>query len=285
VVDNETEATIASKTGAVGGDDIVVDEDAVIAARAAQKVYTTATASADKNGKAVKDNNNSSGTSVGVGASAAISIIDVDATASVGAYRSVKAGTLAVTSEARNDIDSVSIAGSDPIARREAVKVITPGIGQEVQQQNANNTTTKDISVDAAVALAIITNNVLATIMDHATILTTGLDTIKTGVVSGSGVEETVNFLLSAYQRGQTQASASGFAVGGGKAAVGAAIAVNIPMSDVRASFAGTGTVSGSAKITAVTSDEDEANALATVVLFSLICLVALSGRVNRRLL
>jgi hypothetical protein len=265
VVDGETEALIESRTGYVDGD-IAVTEDAAIRARAAQKVYTTATASADKNGKPVKNKDDSSGTSVGVGASAAISIVDVDAIASLGSYRRLSAGTLAILSEARNDIDSVTIAGADPIARREAVKVTPPGIGQEVSQPAANNTTTKDISVDAAVALAVITNNVLAQVLEHASVTTTGHDTVKTGVADGAGVEEMVNFLLSAYQRGQTKASASGFAVAGDKAAVGAAIAVNIAMSDVRATFAGVGLVAGSAKITALTSNEDEANALATVV-------------------
>ncbi|NLF26650.1 MAG: hypothetical protein GX592_02030, partial [Clostridiales bacterium] len=264
VVNGVTEATIAPRTSLPSGDDIKVTGDSAVRARAAQKVYTTATASSDVFGNAVKETSDTSGTSVGVGASAAISVIDVTAKATLGAYRKLAAATLEISADAHSDIDSVCIAGSDPIARRQEVEQLPTAINEDVAA--ANNTTTKDIAVDAAVALALITNDVLAAIFENAVIRTTGLDTIKTGVMLTPDTEELVNFLLRAHQRGQTRSSASGFAVAGGKAAVGAAIAVNIAMSDVRASFAGTGTVAGTAKIMAVTSNEDEAHALATVV-------------------
>src|SRR5699024_8088062 len=59
--------------------------------------------------------------------------------------------------------------------------------------------------------------------------------------------------------------TASGFAVGD-QAAVGAAVGVNLANSDVRAAFLGDGTVAGKAQIEAITSNEDEASGLATVV-------------------
>ena len=52
----------------------------------------------------------------------------------------------------------------------------------------------------------------------------------------------------------------------GGQAAVGAAVGVNLANSDVRAAFLGDGVVTGKAKVEALTSNEDEASGLATVV-------------------
>ena len=78
-------------------------------------------------------------------------------------------------------------------------------------------------------------------------------------------VVDKVNLLIQAKQSGETLAQASGFSAGK-STAVGAAVCVNIPSSEVTASFAGTAVVSGKAKIVAQTYDEDDSKAIATAV-------------------
>ena len=260
-------------------------------AQGAQKIYTTATASADVQGQAIKNKNgteskagengvtasptsgtgtSSKGTSVGIGASATIAIIGMTVEALVGDYRTLTATALSITADARNDIDTVSVAGADPIARRESSEVVTAQAGSP-QVQYVNNSTTKDIAVDASVALGIISNTVTARFGEHANITTSGGDILRTGVIlipatsTTEAVYELANLVLRATQKGETYTGASGFAVGN-KAAVGAAAAVNIASSNVQALFLGTGNISGAAKVTATTYNDDESAALATVV-------------------
>jgi len=267
IINGETAATIAGKAVLPADADIVVDGVVTISAEAAQKIYTTASASADKNGMAQKNKDgkgDSGGKSVGVGASAAISTVDMRCEAILGERRFVEADALTVLSELRSDIDAVSVAGSDPIARRDNVAVTTPQIGG-VSTLPQNNTSHKDISVDASVALSMIDNIVHAFVGSGAKLALDGGNIIETKTELSPGALERVNLWLRAYQRGQTSAASSGFAIGG-QAAVGAAIAINLENSDVKASFLGSAVVKGIAKVEAKTLNEDEAIALATVV-------------------
>ena len=168
---------------------------------------------------------------MGVGASAAISTINSEVKATLGDMRYVTAGAMSVVAELRNDIDSVSVAGSDPLARRDGVYQQTPELGG-ASTLPQNNTTEKDISVDASVALAMIDNVVHACIGSKTRLTLSGGDVIATDRELADASFEQTNLWLRAYQRGQTAAMASGFEVGG-SAAVGAAVAVNLANSDV----------------------------------------------------
>ncbi|MBQ3575074.1 MAG: hypothetical protein IJA26_05360, partial [Clostridia bacterium] len=242
-----------------------------IIGEAAQKVYTTASASAANNGLPAKNKAGNgavaSGKSVGIGASFAISIIEADAQATLGKNRNVSAAAMHVSAEVQNDIDTISVAGQDPIARQKSPEVVTPSLGEPPVAQN--NTTTKEIAADAAVALNILKNKVHAVVGEGANLTLSGGNLVPTSVVIGKDAEEndlydTANLFVRAWQRGQTYTASSGFAVGG-SAAVGASVAANLASSDVLASLKGAGTVAGKLRVEAITSNEDEVNSLATV--------------------
>lgn len=256
---SETNKVVKSQTGNV-----------TIYARSAQRIYSTASASASNNGLPIKNKNGSgkTGGKVGIGASFAISITDVSSIARLGNGRNLTADALSVIGETQNDIDTVSVAGQDPIGRQQVVTPTVPSLGDPVV--SANNTSTKQISADASVALTIIDNKVHAIIAPNVHLTLNGGNLIKTEYSAskdeqGNPIYEYANLYVRAWQRGQTIATASGFA-SGGTAAVGAAVAANLASSDVLASVEGSGTIKGKVRVEAITSNEDEANALATVV-------------------
>jgi hypothetical protein len=164
--------------------DICVTGGVTIHAQSGQKIYTTASASSDlKLNNALKNKSKSGqgGTSVGVGASSAVNVIDAAVEASLGYNRKVTAGSLNVYAFIQNDVDAVSVAGSDPIARRDEAQEQEAQLGQqpgneaEIEKINrTNNTTTKDISVDASVALSLVQNTVLAMIAQGAVLVIQG---------------------------------------------------------------------------------------------------------------
>ena len=259
LLETDTKAAISDLNGRIDASGVVT-----IYAQGAQKVYTTATASADKNGMPDKNKDgtgNAQGKTVGVGASAAIADVQATSEALLGEDRTLNAAALSVVSELRNDLDTISVAGSDPIARRDQIAQEVPALGEMPLQQN--NTTTKDIAIDASVALSMIDNVVHAIVGSGAQLYLSGGDLIAPETDAED--LESVGLYLRAFQRGQTYSTASGFAVGD-QAAVGAAVGVNLANSDVRAAFLGDGTVAGKAQIEAITSNEDEASGLATVV-------------------
>ncbi|NLF46195.1 MAG: hypothetical protein GX581_08970, partial [Syntrophomonadaceae bacterium] len=283
VVNGTTKAIIADRTALTEGDDIKISGDIIITAEAAQKIYTTASSSSDEKGRAEKnktatagagsENNGASDTegtpggdsagnkSVGVGAAFAIGIADLTVQAGIGSYRNVEAASIKITAKAQNDLDTVSVSGSDPLARtqeddEDSGDEEEPGDGEGSGGEGESGdgegsdgkeeVTAKDISVDASVSVSLIQNDVKAFVGKGTVItVTADEDTIETG----QG-DEKVSFFLYAAQSGDTTTNASGFAVGS-DTAVGAAVAVNIALSNVLASFAGRGTVTGQAKIAA----------------------------------
>lgn len=266
VINGTTEAVIADSISQREATDIAVTGDVSLNARHAQKVYNTATAAADKKGAADKNKNatststGDSSKSVGVGAAAAVTIINATVDAGVGKNRTITAGTMSIVAKIYDDVETISVAGSDPIARRQKTPVYVPTLGETpTPEQSANTTGTKDISVDASAAVGLINNTVNAHVKDGTKITTTGIDTIK---LSNT---EFVNFYMHSEQHGETLASASAFAVGG-SAAVGACAAVNLPASDVTTTLSGDVVTAGSAKIDSYTYDADESHAYATVV-------------------
>ena len=269
------QAIIADRSALTDGDDIKIAGDIIITADGAQKSihycqFLSGWQGANKNKAAVgaalppttdcrnrKYNRHLfSSKTVGVGAAFALGIADLAVHAGIGDFRRVKAASLKITANAQNDLDTVSVSGSDPIARSEAISQGSSGSGNA-----AGTTTAKDISVDASVAVSLIQNEVKAYVGQGAEIKTTA----DTDTVDTDKPDEKVNLFIYARQNGKTQTNASGFAVGN-STSVGAAVAVNIALSAVNALFAGDGTINGKAKLAAATYNEDDAHALATAM-------------------
>ena len=239
-------------------------------AQSANKVYTTASSSAADNGLPVKNKIGSqvSGKRVGVGASFAMTEVDAKAEAIVGENRTVTAeegsGALSIESIVHNDIDTVSVAGQDPIGRQQSfTPVPTPGIGEPLPP---NRTSTKDIAVDASVALNIVKNTVTSAVNQGACLTLSGGNIINTARVTtndkGETVSEQANLYLRARQRGQTYATSSGFGTAEA-VAVGGSVAVNLSTSDVSADLDGEGDIRGRIIVDAETLNEDESQAFA----------------------
>ncbi len=257
-----SEAAIAS-----GTEQILAGGTVTIDSRSAQKIYTTASASTDSQGLPGKNMDGSGavaeGKSVGVGASFAVSTIKAESAATLGEDRVLEAAALHLESEVQNDIDTISVAGQDPIGRSQQVAPKdTPGLGEAVI--NANDTTAKDIAVDASVALNMIDNILKAAVGAGTRLTLTAGDVLETRIPAGEDAFELANLYIRAWQRGQTYTSASGFA-SGSTAAVGAGVAANLANSDVQALLEGQGSVEGRVIVEAITSNEDEAHGFAMV--------------------
>ena len=260
IVNGTTAAMIESLNSALpnDADDIYVIGDIIIAADNMQFIYTTAGALANAEGKADKNKsatdsggenqaiNESAdeGKSVGIGASFALAILNNKTEAGIGNNRRVEAGSLDIRATTRNEIETASIAGIDPLP-----KDADPG--------DAN-----DIAVDASVAITIVPiNDVHAYVKSGTVIITNGMDSIEVPG-EGRGTAEKVNLFIYALLTGKTVTNASGYAMGE-ETAVGAAVALNIAVSDVTAQFDGTGYISGAARVAAHARFFDDATAIA----------------------
>ncbi|MDL2318393.1 hypothetical protein LJC74_04855 [Eubacteriales bacterium OttesenSCG-928-A19] len=246
-VDGKKEEQIKSRSATVNAENGTVR----VLATGSQQVYTTATATADASGKADK---NKTGTgkvnsaNTGVGASAAVTVADLKTLALLGEGSRVTAQNLYMYAESRNDVDTVSVSGKDPLA------VSTKASSQ-------------DIAVDASAAMTLIENKTFAEVMTGADVTLLGYGGVALPKHDPSGVADnrTAQLYVGAAQYGDTHTEASGFAVAS-ETAVGAAVAVNIALSDIRAQFLGTGRLAGTAVIEAYIYNEDEAVATATAM-------------------
>ena len=270
VADARSEATVAAQNNAID-----LTGDAAIRADEAQKVYTTASGSADKVlGNIAKMRTvNNPGTSVGVGASFALNLLTADVRATLGAGRDLTAASLDVFARLRNDVDTISVAGSDPIARRDKAMQAVPTLGNagnaaalKAQAEAANaGTNTKGISADASVALAIVESNVQALVDAGATVKTTNEeDTIETLREGAEGAKR-ANVAVQAMQSGDSYAEGKAFSAGS-RAAVGATVAVSLMSSDVLSALRADTTAAGSVRVYALTKNADEVNAVATSI-------------------
>ena len=296
IVDSLSEASIAGRDSFDADElDIEVDGALLVEANEAQQVYTTASASADKSlGDAAKAASaNTAGSSVGVGASFALNLIDARVIARIGtetvipgegdaedtvtaqSNRNIQAGSLAIKATFRDDVDTVVVAGSDPIARRDKAYIAMRTLGMENPMDAINKanigTNTKNISADAAVAVAIVENEVKAELLSGGRLTTTATaDTIETGILTGvdavgNDVFEMANVLLQALYGGNSYTGVSAFAAGG-RAAVGVAVGYTQTESDIRAALESDTEASGSVRAYAATDVTDEMNALASSV-------------------
>ncbi|NCB91906.1 MAG: hypothetical protein EOM40_04945, partial [Clostridia bacterium] len=198
------------------------------------------------------------GMSVGVGASFALDVVDMVVEAGIGKSRPVSAGSASITAEGRHYRETVSVAGTDPISGENASGVSDGTTGSTGGTTGGTGTTSqttvkpKDISVDASVAIGLSDIAIKSYLSNGASVTTTGK--------SGDG-----DFTMEAVSKGYTLTQASGFAAGS-KAAVGAAVAVNIADSKVEAIFEGNAIVNGDAVVRSYTYNEDDSKALATAV-------------------
>ncbi len=275
----ETLAAFADRTQLLS-QDISSGGIVTLLADSAQKVYTTATSSYVANGQPDKYvnkdlGNNSKNKSVGIGASYAMTDGEVSAKALVGTNRRLEALALDQRSKLHNDIDTIAVAGQDPIGAQQKVPQTIPGLGQP--PITSNNSTVDSIAADAAAAVTLLVNTSQAVVGEGSVLILTGGNLLKHDWIKtkDQGVPSS-NLILRAFQRGQTLTNSSGFAVAE-KAAVGASVAVNIVESLAEAILAGSGAVAGHTLVESVASNEDDVNGLAVITGVSL-------DRVLRRL-
>src|SRR5699024_3823552 len=106
------------------------------------------------------------------------------------ANRNISAASLAVKATFRDDVDTVAVAGSDPIARRDKAFRAARTLGRDNPMDAVNEsnegTNTKNISADAAVAVAIVNNEVKAELLSSGRLTTTAsADTLDTAILAG----------------------------------------------------------------------------------------------------
>ena len=169
------------------------------------------------------------GKKVGVGAAFSMVYGDTHVTATAG-QASYAVGALDVKANTEHKENISSAAGTDPLSG------------------DLDTDDTKDISVDATVALNILDNDILAKVSENASVRTT---------------EGDLN--VSASEDSNTETTASAFSVGEATA-VGASVALNIANSGVKASMLGGAEVAGNAAVTSNTHSEDVTKAMATAM-------------------
>ncbi len=289
IINAVSSATIAGRSTLAAEPDITAGGDIRVEANEAQKVYTTASASADKSlGMAAKAATaRKPGSSVGVGASFATNLITALITARIGTEttagdavttlgnRNIRAKALALLATFRDDVDTVTVAGSDPIARRDKAYEYLPTLGvaadKSLAQAAANGTNTKGISFDAGVAVAVVNNVVKAALLSGSRLVTTNsLDTIESAILTGQTAQgedvfAMANVLVQALYGGDSYTAVSAFAAGS-RAAVGAAVGVSLVESDITASLEADTTAAGSVRVHSATDVTDESYALATSI-------------------
>ena len=200
---------------------------------------------------------NSAGSSVGVGAAFALHYGSMTSESGIGENRKVETGTLDISAEGTNNTTTISVAGTDPISGTD-----NTGLGSSSSTNSSTDVAeqAKDIAVDASAALNLSYNNVIAYINSSSSVTTRRNDLNVTPFdeeqfkesfqpdensqqsaedqlaqaleAEREAHKDMVSLRLQAIQKGNTLSKASGFAVGN-KAAVGAAVAVNIVDSNV----------------------------------------------------
>lgn len=190
---------------------------------------------------------NAAGKSVGVGAGFAMTSTTVEVVAGIGDNRVVRAGSLDVRADAIRDTQTAGVAGTDPLA---------------TASQGKQQHTSKDVALDAAVALNI-TNDVIRSYIGKNTRITTAGD--NNVQVSVDGTEDYVNVQISASRTGTTATKSSAFAAGT-STAVGASAAINIVNARVENAMLGQIQSDGDVYIGTFTFNRDNSEALATAM-------------------
>ena len=171
----------------------------------------------------------------------------VEVVAGIGDNRVVRAGSLDVRADAIRDTQTAGVAGTDPLA---------------TASQGKQQHTSKDVALDAAVALNI-TNDVIRSYIGKNTRITTAGD--NNVQVSVDGTEDYVNVQISASRTGTTATKSSAFAAGT-STAVGASAAINIVNARVENAMLGQIQSDGDVYIGTFTFNRDNSEALATAM-------------------
>ena len=154
---------------------------------------------------------NQSGKTIGAGAGFAMTWAELKVIASIGENRNITAGTTDVRAISVHETQTAAVAGTDPLAG-------ATSSAEETETQ-------KDVSLDAGAAVAVIDDEVKASIGEGTAITLNGKDTIDPDEEDPN--TELVSFNLSAKQEGKTVTKGSSFAAGK-STAVGASVTVNI---------------------------------------------------------
>ncbi|HHU63668.1 MAG TPA: hypothetical protein GXZ32_05610 [Clostridiales bacterium] len=217
VVVNDVLAYIDGNVTLTGGDAVI---------KASNASGSTANAGCD----CKIEDGDEDGASVGVGASFATNVIENNILAYLGENaKLVGADNIYISSDLESNVETIATAGADPF---------TDVLGKEPSSE-------AKYSLDAAVALAIVTNRVKAYTASGSTI---GAD---------GDVEVTANSISNTVTRSEGNAS-------GSKAAVGATVGLNVVTSDTEAAVRSNGTVGGALIVEASTAARDDVFAMAT---------------------
>ena len=202
--------------------------------------------------KAEKDR---AGRSIGVGAAFTLTYGKSQVTAEIGKRAEVAAGTLAVIASSEHEEENYATAGTDPF--------------------EGTSDDTKDFSLDAAVSVNILDNDVKASIGDGI-VKTTGsghAETEEAEEAEEEGEDEPeeiqVNagdLIVSATEVAGNETKASAFAAGS-STAVGAAVAVNVSISEITAELnAAAQEIAGKAVVRTHTLSQDDTWAFASAM-------------------
>ena len=186
---------------------------------------------------------NGRGQSVGVGASFAFVYGSSDIAAVIGA-RAAAAGAVKVGAGADHGEKTTAVAGTDPL-----------------QTNGKASAGVKDIGVDAAVAVNALDTAIKAA-AEKGTIRTAGYQDKD---ADGKRTEVSGDLTLHATEKGKTENNASGYATGS-NTAVGAAVAVNVASSGIRAVMDADADLAGAVSVKADSHSQDLTNAFATAL-------------------
>ena len=208
------------------------------------------------------ESEDANGRSIGVGAAVAFAYGGSDVKAWIGKREEgVTAGTVAVRASVEHGQENFSTAGTDPF-----------------EGTNTDKDSEKDTGLDAAVSVFIVDNDVKAGIAGGTNVTTTAKNdaelkpsfsvnaandgdddkTEAVEVTSGAVV-------VQASESGRTETKASAFATGS-NTAVGASVAVNVAISDIKAEVGGRVNASGAVKVKADSASADETWSMATAM-------------------
>ena len=214
------------------------------------------------------------GRKIGVGASFALTYGKSVTEAKIGRRdEGVSAGSLAVAAEVNHEQENFSTAGTDPLKGTNAAKDPKKGTDQVNE---------KDLGVDASVSVFILDNDVAASIAKGTKVTTTaatqddqGKDVpLKAswnvdGSASNAGSKRTAlttgGVVVQAVEQGGTDTRANAFATGS-TTAIGATVAVNVSLSDVKVDVGGAVNTTGKVTYRADSLSRDRTWAFATAL-------------------
>ena len=208
------------------------------------------------------ESEDANGRSIGVGAAVAIAYGGSDVKAMIGERKAgVTAGTVAVRASVEHGQENYATAGTDPF-----------------EGTNTDEDSEKDTGVDASLSVFIVDNDVVASIAKGTNVTTTAkadaelkpsftVNKPKDGDSNDSELVKVTSgaVVVQASESGKTMTKSSAFSTGS-NTAVGASVAVNVALSDIKAEVGGRITASGAVSVKADSASADETWFIATAM-------------------